>query len=445
MKYLAHSEDDRKKLYKELNISGYMDLSSSIPDSIKEPRLKLPNSLSEKELKNKLLDLGKLNNSLDSYSSFLGAGAYNHYKPSVVSEITGISNFYTAYTPYQAEISQGTLQYIFEFQSLICRLTGMDTANASMYDGASSLAEAILMAHRINHGSKVILPVTIHPEYRETCKTYLTGRDIEIFEVDYDNGTLDFDSLKNNLDDKTCAVAIQNPNFFGCFEDVFKVRKLIKNFPPCLYIIICNPLTLAILKPPLDYGADIVVGDAQSFGSPLSFGGPYIGYFATKKKFLRQVPGRIVGKTTDSSGKEAYVLTFQVREQHIRKSKATSNICSNHSLNALATAVYLSIVGEKGLKEIANMCLQRAYCLKDNIEKIKKFSLKFKSKFFNEFVLSSKVDIKKLLKDLYKEKILGGIYLGEYYPKLGDSMLISVTELNSIGEINRYIKILNDY
>lgn len=442
MSYTVHSKEDRKKILAELGINSERNLFSSIPGSIREPGLDLPEPLSEKELREKLIEISKLNKSLDGFISFLGGGAYYHYIPAVVSEITSISQFYTVYTPYQAEISQGTLQYIFEFQSLICRLTGMDIANASMYDGATALAEAVLLAARVNSTKKVILSGTIHPEYRETVKTYLSGKDMEVVEIGFKEGITDLNYLTEIIDEKTCAVAIQNPNFFGCFEEVFKIRKILRSYPNCLYIIVANPLSLALLKSPSEYGADIVIGDAQSFGNPLSYGGPYLGYFAAKKDYLRHIPGRIVSKTIDSDGKDAYVLSFQVREQHIRKTKATSNICSNHSLNALAATVYLSLLGEEGLKKLANLCLQRAHYFSQKIQSLSRFKLKFKNKFFNEMVLYSSLDINEVLERLYREKILGGISLDKYYPELTDSILTSFTEMNRVSDIVKYIDIL---
>ena len=321
----------------------------------------------------------------------------------------------------------------------------MDISNASMYDGAASLAEAILMAKRITGKSKVCLSRTIHPEYRQTCKTYCIGKNILIDEIDYKDGKTNLDLLNNSLSDEIGAVIIQNPNFFGCFEDVFYIRELVDKYPKCLFIVTVNPISLGLIKSPSDYGADIVVGEGQVFGNPLSFGGPYLGFFATKEQYLRQVPGRIVGRTVDTEGSDAYVLTFQTREQHIRKFKATSNICSNHSLNALAATVFLTLIGEDGLKKIGNICLQRSHYFMENIKIIDKFELKFNSQFFNELVISSEIGIKKILKDLHKEKILGGIYLDDYYPELKNCMLVSITEMNSIEEIDRYIRVLKEF
>lgn len=440
--YLVHSADDRKKMLKSIGMDDIKSLYDFIPNKILEPKIDLPKGLSERDLFNKLNKLASLNKPISKFSSFLGGGAYNHYIPQVVKDICSISQFYTAYTPYQAEISQGTLQYIFEFQSLICRLTGMDVSNASMYDGATALAEAIILSSRVNKKNKAIIANTINPEYRETVKTYLYGLEIDIEEIGCKDGITDLDKLKEAIDDNTCAVAVQNPNFFGCFEDVFKINDLLKNYPDCLYIICANPLSLALIKPPTEYGADIVVGDAQVFGSPLSFGGPYLGYFAAREKYLRQMPGRIVGKSVDRVGNDAYILTFQTREQHIRKTKATSNICSNHSLNALAATAYLSILGEKGLKDLANICIQRARYFSGELSKLKHFKQKFKPKFFNELVINSEIDTNKILDKLYQEKIIGGIDLGKYYPELNGSILVSFTEENSIDEIDKYIDTL---
>jgi glycine dehydrogenase subunit 1 len=429
-------------MLKYLGMKSAKELFDFIPEEILDPSIDLPPGLNERQLKESLEKTAGLNRSLDSFSSFLGGGAYEHYIPAAVSHITLMSQFATAYTPYQAEISQGTLQYIFEFQSLICRLTGMDVSNASMYDGASSLAEAILLASRVNGKNRVILAHTIDPQYRETVKTYVYGLGIEIFEAGMKDGITDVESLKNILDEKTSAVAVQMPNFFGCFEDVYSLRNIMNSYPDCLYIICANPVSLALLKPPSEYGADIAVGDAQVFGNPLSFGGPYLGYFAAKEKYLRQVPGRIVGKTVDRDGKDAFVLTYQAREQHIRKTKATSNICTNHSLNVLAAAVYLALLGEEGLKDAAGTCLQRADYFAKRLKETGHFWKKYKSRFFNELVISTDLHTDKVLKRLYREKILGGMKLGRFYPGLSDSILVSFTEMNSTDDIDKYIDIL---
>ena len=442
MSYLVHSDNERKKMLEYIGCKNVGELFKSIPKEIIYPKIDLSKPLSEKELIDKIETVVAKNNTINKFSSFLGGGAYNHYIPSAVKYIQSLSQFYTSYTPYQAEISQGTLQYIFEFQSLICRLTSMDIANASMYDGASSLAEAILMAKRISGKNRVLIPKTVHPEYRQTCSTYCRGTGMEIVELDYNNGKLDLDSLSKKIDSDTGAVVIQNPNFFGCFEDVYKIKEIILKFPDCKFIAAINPITLALLKPPSDYGADIVIGDGQVFGSSLSLGGPYLGFFATKSEFLKYMPGRLVSKTVDLRNNDAYTLTFQAREQHIRKYKATSNICSNHSLNALVATVYLSVVGEDGLKEVANICLQRAHYLCEKILATNKFKLRFDMQFFNEFVISTDSGIEELLIKLHEENILGGIYLGSYFSELKNSMLISVTEMNSIEDIDRYIEVL---
>jgi glycine dehydrogenase subunit 1 len=445
MSYLVHSDDDRKKMLSEIGVKKSSDLFKSIPENIVNPEMLSREPFSEKKVKEVICEIGRKNRSLDNFSSFLGGGAYNHYIPSVVRSILGISEFYTAYTPYQGEISQGTLQYIFEFQSYICRLTGMDIANASMYDGASSLAEAVLLANRINGKNKVIISETVNPEYRAVCKTYLMGKNILLNELSYDDGKLDLSLLVENLNDETSSVVIQNPNFFGCIESVYEIRKIINKFPDCIFIVAINPISIGILNQPSDYGADIVVGDGQVLGNSLSFGGPYLGFFAAKEKFLRQMPGRIIVKTIDSKGNDAFVMSFQTREQHIRKSKATSNICSNHSLNALAATVYLSILGEGCFRDLANVCIQRAHYFSKEIQANPKFKLKFSSLFFNEFVISSEVEVDLLLERLHEENILGGIKLENHYPELKNCMLISVTEMNSVKEIDRYCRLAGEF
>ena len=445
MTYFVHSDKNRKEMLKAIGIQSIDELFESIPEKIRDPKIDLEKPQSEKSLKEKLSVIGSKNKQLNEFSSFLGGGAYNHYIPSAVKSVSGISQFYTAYTPYQAEISQGTLQYIFEFQSLICRLTGMDVSNASMYDGASSLAEAILMANRITGNNKVLISAAVNPQYRAVCETYCYGQDIKIQEIGYKDGKTDIDLVLQNLDDSIGSVIIQNPNFFGCFEDVYKLKNILEKYPECLFIAVINPMTTGLINRPSDYSADIVVGEGQVFGNTLSFGGPYLGFFAARQKHLRQIPGRIVGRTVDTDGNKAYVLTFQTREQHIRKYKATSNICTNHSLNALAAVVYLSIVGEKGLSNIANICFQRAHYFSQKIASLDKFKLRFDSKFFNEFVLSSKININDLNDEFYNKKILPGIDLGDYYPELKDCMLVSITEMNSVKSIDRYVDVLKSF
>ena len=442
MGYSVHSDSDRKAMLEAAGIKSSDGLFEFIPQKIRDPEIGLERPLSEKLLKEKLLETGMKNKVLGTFSSFIGGGAYNHHIPAAVKAVTGISQFYTAYTPYQAEISQGTLQYIFEFQSLICRLTGMDVANASMYDGASSLAEAVLMANRINGRKKTVLSAAVNPQYRQTCRTYCYGQDIEVIEAGFNDGKTDIEELARNIDDTVSSVVLQNPNFFGCFEDVYMMGEIMEKYPECIFIVVINPLSIGLINSPSDYGAGVVVGEGQVFGNPLSFGGPYLGFFATKQKYLRQVPGRIVGRTVDTAGNIAYTLTFQAREQHIRKTRATSNICTNHSLNALAATVYLSVIGETGLKDIANICLQRAHYLSDNIKSMDKFDLKFSQDFFNEFVITSRIDMKKVISRLREEKILPGISLGKYYPELDDCILVTVTEMNSIKSIDRYVETL---
>jgi len=440
--YSVHSENDRSKILKALGINNAGELFSFIPGKVLNPEINIPAGLSEMDLRDKLNKLAGLNNPLSSFSSFLGGGAYNHYIPSAVNHITSISQFYTAYTPYQAEISQGTLQYIFEFQSLMCRLTGMDITNASMYDGGSSLAEAVLLSRRATGKKKVILSTTINPQYRQTVKTYVAGLDMEVVEVGHKEGITSIDLLKNTVDEDTCSVVIQNPNYFGNLEEVFKIRNMLDSYPDCLYIISADPLSLAILKPPSEYGADIVVGDAQCFGNPLAFGGPYLGYFSTREKYLRQMPGRIVGKTIDRDGKDSYTLIYQTREQHIRKVKATSNICTNHSLNVLAATVYLYLLGEEGLKNLASLCVRRANYFYNKLSELPHFKKRYKSNFFSELTISTDLDVDRALEALYKENIIGGINLGKYYNELSDSILVSFTEMNSESDIDRYIDIL---
>jgi len=365
----------------------------------------LPEPLSEPELLAELLAQSQKNS---APGQFLGAGIYNHFIPSAVKHIISRSEFYTAYTPYQAEASQGTLQVIYEYQSLICALTGMGVANASMYDGATALVEAALLACRVTGRSEVLISSAVHPEYRKVLKTYAAGADLKVIEIPYDIKT-GLTLIPRSLDPLTSCLILQQPNFFGCIEEVQgladKTRK-----EGGLFIVSVDPISLGILKPPGEYGADIVTGEGQSLGSPQNFGGPGLGIFAVKSDLLRQIPGRLAGKTIDVEGKAGYTLTLQTREQHIRRERATSNICSNEALCALAACAYLSLMGKAGLKKVAGLCLQKANYLK------KRLGSPFSAPTFKEFVSKSK----------------GGLPLGQFYPELKDFSLVCATELTKI-------------
>ena len=390
------------------------DLFSDIPAKVKlTSPLDLPPPLSEPEL---LRELGEQSARDRTSASFLGAGSYNHFVPSAVKHLVGRSEFYTAYTPYQAEASQGTLQVIYEYQSLICELTGMDAANASMYDGATALAEAAFMACRLTGRKEIVVPTTVHPHYRQVLRTYCRAADIKLIEIPYDQAT-GLTTEDWRLETGLSCVILQQPNFFGNIESVAGLADKV-HAAGALLIASVDPISLGLLKAPGDYGADIVVGEGQPLGNPRSFGGPGLGLFAAKKAHLRQLPGRLVGQTVDADGRRGFVLTLSTREQHIRRERATSNICSNEALCALAAAVYLSLLGKTGLRKVAELCLQRSNYLK---KKLGNKALWPKTPIFKEF--AARLD-KKL-----------GFALGEDYPEIKGSRLLCVTELTSLGDI----------
>jgi len=382
------------------------------------------------------------NADVDHYSSFLGAGAYNHFIPAAVSHLVFRSEFYTAYTPYQPEISQGTLQAIYEFQTLICQLTGMEVANASMYDGSTALAEAVLMAHRVNGRQEVLMPLAVHPEYRMVCRTYASKLGLRLHEVPYTaRGTTDVKKIKEALSERTCCAVLQSPNFFGSLEMLEEIAELAHGAGALLVVAVAEPVSFGIVRSPGECGADIVVGEGQSFGNHLNFGGPYLGFFATKETYLRSMPGRLVGQTEDKAGRIGYVLTLSTREQHIRRERATSNICTNVGLCALAATVYLSLVGRTGLRELALLNLRKTAFAKEAISKVRGYELRFSGPTFNEFVVRTRRRTPaKVNRALLSRKIIGGLELGRFYPELSDCLLICVTDQNSREEIDALCK-----
>lgn len=438
--YISNTKEQQKIMLTDMGIDSIQELFASIPEGVRLDReLDLPKALSEMELVSYMKDLAGRNANLDEYTCFLGAGVYDHFIPSVVGNITSRQEFYTAYTPYQPEISQGTLQATFEFQTMICELTGMEIANASMYDGATALAEAVTMACQHTKRSEVLVANTVHPESREVVKTYAGFKDIQVMEIGYDNGRIDKEELQSRLNAQTGAIIIQSPNFFGIIEEVKEIAELAhKN--NSLLIVAADPISLAILKSPGELNADIVVGEGQSLGNPMNFGGPGLGFMATTKQLMRKMPGRIVGETTDSEGKRGFVLTLQTREQHIRREKATSNICSNHALNALTATVYMTVLGKQGLKEIAMLSLNKAHYLNDQLIKSGKFSPVFSAPFFKEFVVKSTCQTEELNDKLLQDKIIGGYSLQENYPELENGWLLAVTEKRIKKEIDNFVE-----
>ncbi|HIE35662.1 MAG TPA: aminomethyl-transferring glycine dehydrogenase subunit GcvPA [Candidatus Omnitrophica bacterium] len=442
MYYLPHTEEEIKEMLKEIGVNRVEELYSTVPSSIRlKQSLNLESSLSEKEVKGKIEKIAQKNHPLCNFNSFLGAGCYQHYLPNALKFILSRSEFTTSYTPYQAECSQGTLQALYEYQSYICLLTGMEASNASLLDGASSLAEAVLMSLRITRKKKVLVAKTIHPRYRQVLSTYLSGFNFLIQGIEFDKGGfVDLEDLKSHLDSECACFCFQNPNFFGLIEDVERLAQLVKE-KEILPILVVNPLSLAILKEPASLGVEIVCGDGQILGGALSFGGPSFGFLATKEKYLRQIPGRIVGETHDLEGKRCFCLTLQTREQHIRRGKATSNICSNQSLNAIACAVYLSLLGKEEFYKVALYSLNLTHYLFECLKEIKRIAFPFQARFFNEFVWQAD-NCKRILEFLYKKKIIAGYYLGADYPSLKNAILSCCTEIKTKEEIDEFVSIL---
>lgn len=443
MRYIPNSPEERAEMLHQIGLERAADLFDTVPQQLRLTRdLDTPAALSELEL---LAGFDRLaaRNAGAQRATFLGAGAYSHYIPTVVDHLISRSEFFTAYTPYQPEISQGTLQAIFEFQTLVCQLTGMDLANASMYDGSTALAEAVLMAERVTKRSKVIACGAVHPEYLEVCKTYVQHAGIELEHIDFDSATGQVRDIPS-LDDQTAAIIVQSPNFFGCIEDVAPLAEKAHAAGALLIVAITEAISLGLLKSPGACGADIVVAEGQSFGVPLSFGGPYVGLFATREKYARQIPGRLVGEAYDKQGRRGFVLTLATREQHIRREKATSNICTNEGLIALAATVYLETMGRRGLQEVAVQCAQKTAYAASRVKQLAGFSLPYEAPHFNEFVVTAPGPAADLLQRLARERnINGGLALSRYFPDRPNDLLVCVTETNSRAQIDALVDGLN--
>ncbi|MRH43146.1 aminomethyl-transferring glycine dehydrogenase subunit GcvPA [Aquibacillus halophilus] len=438
-RYLPMTDGDKKEMLNKIGISSTEELFSDIPDQVRlKQELNLKKPLSEPQLMKELTNLSKKNSSTKTHTSFLGAGVYDHYIPSIVDHIISRSEFYTAYTPYQPEISQGELQAIFEFQTMICELTGMDVANSSMYDGATALAEATNLSAAQTKRKKVLVSKSVHPESRAVIESYSKGQRLEVVEIDHKNGITDVDKLMKEIDEDTASVVLQYPNFFGQIEPLEEVQKLLAEQKTML-IVSSNPLALGYLTPPGEFGADIVVGDTQVFGIPSQYGGPHCGYFATTKKLMRKVPGRLVGQTVDEEGRRGFVLTLQAREQHIRRDKATSNICSNQALNALASSVAMSSLGKQGIKKMAWLNMQKAYHMKQQLNK-SDIPVVFTGALFNELVIDVNHSVKEVNEKLLEKGFIGGYDLEQVDSHLKGKMLIAVTEIRTKKEIDQFVE-----
>jgi glycine dehydrogenase subunit 1 len=436
MTYVPHSDRERQEMLREIGVEKFEDLLKGIPESLrlKKP-LNLPEPLSEFEAVKIMGEMAAKNHTTVDFANFMGAGAYDHFVPAIVGHLLDRSEFKTAYTPYQAEVSQGTLQGIYEFQSLICRLTGMDVANASMYDGGSATAEGVLLALSVTGKRKVVVSSLLHPHYVDCIKIYLGGEDIEVVKVRHDEGVIDTADLKTQIKDAACLV-MQNPNFYGVIEPTDKVPQIVKE-AGALLVVAANPVSLAYLKAPGEFGADVCVGEGQPLGNSLNFGGPYFGFFAAKKDYVRQLPGRITAMTKDKNGKRGFCLTLQTREQHIRRDKATSNICTNEALCALAGTIYMSTLGKQGLKEVAQLCFNKAHYLKDQLCSVPGVKLAYDRPFFMEFALKLTQPAVKVFDHLIEKKIFAGVPTSRFVWK-DDCLIVCATEKRTKSEIDFY-------
>jgi len=438
MPYIYNTPEDEREMLEAIGVQSIDALFDAIPDGLKfNQSLDIPPALGELELTQHMTDLAERNVRVGQNTCFLGAGSYDHFVPSAIDALAGRSEFYTSYTPYQPEVAQGNLQAMFEYQTLICQLTGMDISNASLYDGATAAVEAVLMALNVTRRSgKVVTAETVHPEYRQVLDTYFANLDIEVVTVPAPGGVVSVETLAAAVDDQTACVLIQSPNFFGGVEDVEAITKQAHD-AGALCVAIFDPISLGLLKRPGDLGVDIAVAEGQPLGCPLSYGGPYVGIMATRDKFVRRLPGRIAGQTVDRHGKRCWVLTMQTREQHIRRDKATSNICTNQGLFALRASIYLALMGPQGMRQVAELCLQKTRYAAERITASERFELAFDSPTFKEFVVRDKEGaVEALLERATDAGFFAGVPLAPWYPELADCFLIAVTEKRTKEEID---------
>lgn len=444
MPYVPHTPRDQGRMMCAIGISDVDELFRDIPESLrlKKP-LDLPGPLSEMELIAELREIAGANKGVEHYISFLGAGAYDHFVPSAVNHLVTRSEFYTSYTPYQAETSQGILQAIYEFQTMVCILTGMDVANASVYDGATAAAEAAVMSLNASGRKRVLVSQFVSPEYRSVISTYLSGGLATVDEVRCPSGVTEADQLRGMLGEDVASVVVQYPNFAGIVEDLEAVAGECHRAGAAL-IVIADPIALGLLQSPGTLGADIVVGEGQSMGSPLHYGGPYLGFMCAREKYLRYLPGRISGATTDGEGNRGFVLTLQAREQHIRRERAYSNICTNQSLNALAATIYLSLMGKTGLRRVGELCLNKSHYLAGRLCEISGVSMAFEAPFFKEFVVRLPVPSEEVVSMLRPHRILAGVPMGRYYQGMEDLLLVCVTEQRTKEDMDEFVQRLGE-
>ncbi|MDH7553885.1 MAG: aminomethyl-transferring glycine dehydrogenase subunit GcvPA [Spirochaetota bacterium] len=436
MSFLPNSDEDIRSMCNEIGVNSVEDLFVDIPSTVKNPDIQLPSPLSEQEAMHSLLRIANTNKRV---CSLVGGGIYHHYVPAVVDHLSSRSEFYTAYTPYQPEVSQGTLAAIFEFQTYMCRLTGMDIANASMYDGATALAEAVLMAVRTTRKNNVLCSAAIHPHYRQVLATYAWASDISLQIVPYKNGATDYTELSHIINDTVACVVVQSPNFFGVIEDIEKVAHIAHEHKALCIATFTEAMSLGLLKSPGECGADIACGEGQSFGNYPANGGPLLGILACKKEFMRTIPGRLIGKTVDEDGRECYVMTLQTREQHIRRERATSNICTNEGLCALRATIYLGLVGNRLVELARTNHMAASYCLEQLVNL--GYERVFDAPFFNEFVIKIN-NAKNVQNKLMDNGFALGIPLETYYPELSDCLLVTATECTTKDDIDTLVKLL---
>ncbi len=449
--YIPTTDEQRKAMLSTVGVNSVDELFSAIPEELRlEKGLGIPAPLSEYELKKQMSTLVQQNFDSSWNLCFLGAGIYDHFIPSAVKHIISRQEFYTAYTPYQPEISQGVLQSIYEYQTMISELTGMDAANASLYDGATAMYEAVLLAVRYTERKEVLVARSINPEYRKVLYSGLKYSGITIKEIEFytdstcdkKSGTVNLELLQDAINENTAAIVVQSPNFFGIVEDIKAASQKAKSVG-ALLIAVCDPISLGVLESPGALGADIAVGEAQPLGNAMNFGGPLLGYFAVKSPYIRRMPGRIVGQTTDSEGRRGFVLTLQAREQHIRREKATSNICTNQALCSLAATVYLSLMGKEGLKEVATQCINKSNYTYKSLLETGQVNKVFDAPFFREFVVRPGISLERLNDELMAESIIGGYDLSAEYPELEGCWLIAVTEKRTRDEIDTFVQKVN--
>lgn len=438
MPYTFNTPEDQQAMLEAVGAASIEDLFAPIPGTLRLNRpLNIPAAMGELELTQHMQALAAKNQHAGQLICFLGGGSYDHFVPAVVDAIASRGEFYTSYTPYQPEVSQGNLQVTFEYQTLICQLTGMDVSNASLYDGGSATVEAVLLCMSVTKRSKVVTTASVHPEYRQIIETYFAHLDAELVTVGSPDGIVSIEELEATVDDNTACVLLQQPNFFGCIEDAEQVARIAHD-KGALFAVSCDPISLGLMKRPGDVGADVVVAEGQSLGTPMQYGGPYLGIMACREQFVRRMPGRIAGQTVDRRGKRCWVLTLQTREQHIRREKSTSNICTNQGLFALRAAIYLSAVGPQGLREAAELCLRKSHYAIEQIVADDRFELAFQQPVFKEFVIrDTKGKVAEVLAECRESGFLAGIPLAAWYPDLADCFLVAVTEKRTKYEIDQ--------